>query len=277
MAHAALEFESVSYTYPGGQEALRNVSLRVEEGERLGVLGPNGGGKSTLLRIALGLITGYRGEVRVEGLPPRQARRRAAIGYLPQRIDAALDFPISARQAVEAAASRRIAPWRATSAAVRADVDRALDLVGASAYAQLPVGRLSGGQLQRVMIARAVACKPRILALDEPTVGVDAEGQRRFAQLLTTLHRELGLTIIIVSHDIRSIAAACDRVACLARTLHFHDAPQGLTPQVLAEVFSHEVAAAFGEVHVDAHAAHDCPGPHAHDHERTEGGRRAHD
>ena len=280
MTQAALEFDRVSYTYPGGQQALRAVSLRGEAGERLGVLGPNGGGKSTLLKIALGLLTPDEGEVRVWGMSPRQARREGVVGYLAQRMEAALDFPLSARQTVEVGAARRLAPWRAVPRAMRERVDRAIELVGAAAYADRPVGRLSGGQLQRVLIARAVACEPKILALDEPTVGVDAEGQRRFGALLSTLHRELGLTILLVSHDIRSVAAGCDRVACLARTLHFHDAPGGLTPQVLAEVFSHEVAAAFGgEVHVDAHSAHDCPGDHAHPHEGAhgKGGGCAHD
>ena len=104
------------------------------------------------------------------------------------------------------------------------------------------------------------------LALDEPTVGIDIEGQARFSELLDTIHQELNLTIVIVSHDVRAIAAGCDRVACLARTLHFHDAPQGLTPQVLAEVFQHDVAGAFGDVHVEAHRAEECPGGHAHTH-----------
>jgi ABC-type Mn2+/Zn2+ transport system ATPase subunit len=117
--------------------------------------------------------------------------------------------------------------------------------------------------------------------LDEPTVGIDVAGQQKFADLLRTLHDRLGLTIMIVSHDIRTIAAGCDRVACLSRTLHSHTAPEGLTPKVLAEVFSHDVAAIFGDVHVDAHLArecpedshahHDCGHDHGHDHGREQG------
>lgn len=279
MSDAALEFDRVSFAYPGGADALRAVTLRVEPGERVGILGPNGGGKSTLLKLALGLLAPTEGTIRVFDRSAADARRARLIGYLPQRNEAELGFPISARQAVELAASQGLGPFT-SSRAVRKKVDRALDLVGAREFAGAPVGRLSGGQLQRVLIARALACDPRVLALDEPTVGVDVSGQRRFAEMLTTLHEELHLTTLIVTHDIRSVALACDRVACLARTLHFHDAPEGLTPQVLAEVFSHDVAAAFGDLHVDAHAAEACDDPshahmHGHGHGHGEGGGRA--
>lgn len=266
---AAVEFSGVTFAYPGeSAPALKGVTLRVESGERLGVLGPNGGGKSTLLKIALGLVGGYSGEVRVCGLSPRRARRAGLIGYVPQRSEAILGFPVSARQAVEMSAARRVAWWRATPNVVAERVARCLELVGAADLAERPVGALSGGQLQRVLIARAIAGEPRILALDEPTVGIDAAGQRRFADMLASLHEALGLTILIVSHDVRAVAAACDRVACLARTLHFHDTPGGLTPQVLAEVFRHDVSSVFGDLHVDAHLATACPveEPHAHDH-----------
>ncbi|MEX2217784.1 MAG: hypothetical protein WD749_03410, partial [Phycisphaerales bacterium] len=125
-------------------------------------------------------------------------------------------------------------------------------------------------------IARALASRPRLLLLDEPTVGIDIAGQQRFSALLRTLHERLGLTIIVVSHDIRTIAAGSDRVACLSRTLHSHTAPEGLTPAVLAEVFSHDVAAIFGDVHVDAHLARECPDP-AHPHAHGPGCDHGHD
>jgi len=133
--------------------------------------------------------------------------------------------------------------------------------VGAEGFADRPIGRLSGGQLQRVMIARALACRPRLLLLDEPTVGIDVAGQQQFAELLTRLHERMALTVMVVSHDLRTVAAGCDRVACLSRTLHSHTDPRGLTPAVLAEVFRHDVAAIFGDVHVDAHAAAGCSDP----------------
>lgn len=270
----AVTYQGVSYTYPRTVQssgpsvprpALENISLNVRVGERLGILGPNGGGKSTLLKLTLGLLSGYSGKISIFGLEPDLARRQRLIGYVPQRIEAELAFPISVRQVVEMGAFGGISPWRGSSKSDRDSVLRSLTLVGAADLMERPIGKLSGGQVQRVMIARALAARPKLLLLDEPTVGIDVTGQQRFAALLRSLHDQLGLTIIVVSHDIRTIAAGCDRVACLSRTLHSHVAPAGLTPQVLAEVFSHDVAAIFGDVHVDAHLAQECPAEgHAH-------------
>jgi zinc transport system ATP-binding protein len=267
LAPAAVEFRAVTFTYPGAPTpALDDISLRVEPGERLGILGPNGGGKSTLLKIALGLLPGYRGTVSVFGALPHRARRDALIGYVPQQQDVERGFPLSVRQAVTLGAAWRTPPWRPVPRAARERVEHVLGLVGAAAFADRPVGKLSGGQLQRAMIARALAPQPRILILDEPTVGIDAAGQRLFAQLLERVHAELRITILIVSHDLRAIVAGCDRVACLARRLHSHTAPAGLTPQILAEVFSHDVAGwggLVGNLHLHAHREEDCPIPGA--------------
>jgi zinc transport system ATP-binding protein len=269
MPTPAVEYDQVSFTYPGAEcPTLERVSLRVEAGERLGILGPNGGGKSTLLRLTLGLLGGHTGTIRVMGLPPAEARRRGLVGYVPQRIEAELAFPLTVRDVVTLAAAWRTRPWRRVAPEARQRVAALLELVGASEFADTPVGRLSGGQLQRAMIARALATAgppspggppgPRILVLDEPAVGIDAAGQHRFAGLMARVHRDLGLTIITVSHDLRAIIAGSDRVACLARRLHSHVSPEGLTPRVLAELFSHDVAGMLPGVHVHAHAAAQC-------------------
>lgn len=253
---ASVECAGVTFRYPGAPApALENISLRVGPGERLGILGPNGGGKSTLMKIMLGLLEPGAGTVRVGGLAPSEARARGVIGYVPQRPEAELAMPISARQAVTLGAAWRTPPWRPTPRAVRDHVDHMLTLVGASTYADKAVGKLSGGQLQRVLIARALASGAGVLALDEPTVGIDAAGQQTFADLLARVHSETGVTVIVVSHDLRAIAAGSDRVACLARKLHSHTSPQGLTPQVLAELFSHDVAGLTGlsGMHLHAH------------------------
>jgi zinc transport system ATP-binding protein len=276
----ALLVEGVSFAYPGGVEALRDVSLRVEPGELLAVIGPNGGGKTTLLKLITGALTPSRGSVRVFGLPPSRAVREGLVGVVPQRSGAELTFPVSVRQAVAMARTVGAPRLGVLPADARDAVDEALRLTGADALADRPVGALSGGQLQRVFIARALARRPRLLILDEPTVGIDAPGQRRFAELLARLRAELGLTIVLVSHDLRTIAGgasamqrdeadghasgrAADRVACLRTTVHFHDAAEGITPAVLAEVFEHDLADVFGPVHVHTHdsaaAARACP------------------
>lgn len=258
----AVECTGVSFAYPGHEgSVLDNISLRVNQGERLGILGPNGGGKSTLLKLCLGLLRGHTGTIRVLGMPPDQARRAGVIGYVPQRLEAELGMPMSARELVTLGAAWRCRPWQRITAATRQRVAHMIELVGATDFADRPAGKLSGGQLQRVMIARALAAQARILVLDEPMVGIDAVGQRVFADLLARVHAEMAVTMIVVSHDLRAIVAGSDRVACLARRLHAHAAPQGLTPQVLAELFSHEVAGAPGTLtgmHVHAHSAAEC-------------------
>lgn len=263
----AIRYRGVSFSYEAGEApALDRVSLEVRRGERLGILGPNGGGKSTLLKLTLGLLRGYSGTIDVEGLAPAEAAKRRLIGYVPQRVEAELAFPITARHAASMAATAGLGPF-ARSAGANERVERALGVVGATAFADRPVGLLSGGQMQRVMIARALASDAKILLLDEPTVGIDPAGQRQFSELIQKLHNELGLTTIVVSHDLRTVAATSDRVACLARTLHYHDSPEGLTPHVLAEVFRHDAAAIFGDLHVDAHRASECGHDHSHGHE----------
>jgi zinc transport system ATP-binding protein len=259
---SAVEIDNVGYTYPGAEQpALDRISLRVGAGERLGILGPNGGGKSTLLRIILGLIHGHSGTVRVFGRSPQQARREGLVGYVAQHPELELDLPLSVREAVTLGASWRTSPFRRIPADVMRRVDEMIEIVGASPFADRPIGKLSGGQLQRALIARALAARVRILALDEPTVGIDAAGQAKFAELLDRVHKELGLTILIITHDLRAIVAGSDRVACLARRLHSHTSPQGLTPQILAELFTHDVAGlagiggALAGMHVHAHAA----------------------
>lgn len=268
----AVEFNAVTFRYaPGAPPALEDITIDVDTGELLAVVGPNGGGKSTLLKIMLGLLPGYEGTVRVLGMSPEAARRQGLIGWVPQKSESRSGFPVSARDVVTMGAGWRTSGWRRLPTDVRQRVDQAIEVVGAADYADRPVGRLSGGQTQRVLIARALASGAKILALDEPTVGIDAVGQNQFADLLRRLHRQLGLTILLVSHDLRTIAggaSTCDRVACLRRKLHFHAAPMGITPQVLAQVFQHDLAGVFGDVHVDAHAASECAHDHgdAHDH-----------
>lgn len=261
---AAVRLEQVSFAYPGQPPALERVSLQVERGERLAIIGPNGGGKSTLLKLILGELEPRTGRVEVLGMSPKEARRRQLIGYVPQLSAAERGFPLSVRQVVEMTASTGLRPWARLPAARCAGVDRALEVVGLTELASRPVGALSGGQFQRVLLARALAVDPPILVLDEPTTGLDVAGQEQLAEVLASLQSLEGLTLLLVSHDIRAIArptragsteaagSFCDRVACLRRTLHFHASPGGITPQVLAHVFEHDLSRVFGDVRVVA-------------------------
>ena len=249
----AICLDNVSYRYPPqalqgradhGPYAIRNVTLHVQQGCNLGIIGPNGAGKSTLIKIMLGLLEGYTGSVQVMNRSPRQACRQGDIlGYVPQRADVEWRFPLTATQVVRMGLVGKTGLLRRYSRQDKAYADHIMQRVGIEHLRHRPVGELSGGQQQRLFIARALVAKPPILLLDEPLVGIDEAGQKQFAQLIHELHEQLNLTVVIVSHDIQAIAAGCNRVACLKRTIHYHDAPQGLTPEVLAEVFEHEIAA----------------------------------
>jgi zinc transport system ATP-binding protein len=237
----AICIDHVSHSY-GPIESLRDVTLHVEQGSILGIVGPNGGGKSTLLKIMLGLIEDYRGSVTILGHSPREVCRRGdLVGYLPQRHEFEPRFPVSVRQVVTMGLAGKSGMTGRHRPEDLRRVEQVMEQAGVADLADRPIGELSGGQQQRAFIARALAAGPRVLLMDEPTVGVDPAGQQEFAALIRRLHAEHALTVVIVSHDLRTIAAGCQRVACLARTVHYHDAPGGLTSELLSEVFRHDI------------------------------------
>lgn len=237
----AICIDRLSFRY-GRVQALREVTLHVDTGCILGIIGPNGGGKTTLLKIMLGLLEGYEGSVQVLGRQPLDVCRRGdLVGYVPQRHEYERRFPANVRQVVRMGLAGRAGLFRRYRREELDRVEQLMQQVGVSELADRPIGHLSGGQQQRVFIARALAAGPKILILDEPTIGIDVSGQQRFAELIHKLHDEHGLTVVIVSHDLRAVAASCEKVACLARTVHYHDTPSGLTEEVLREVFSHDI------------------------------------
>ncbi len=220
-----IEVDDVSFSY-GEAPVLEHVSLRVMAGDFMGVVGPNAGGKSTLLKLILGLLTPQSGRIRVLGRRPRSASRR--IGYVPQHPGFARDFPISVEQAVLLGrlGVARNATWRERwlpgrySAADRSAARAALREVEAADLARRQIGSLSGGQLQRVLLARALAAEPQILILDEPTANIDQRLESDIFDLLRQLNQRL--TIVVVSHDIAFISSYVNRVACINRTLVCH-------------------------------------------------------
>lgn len=200
-----LEIEGLSVRY-GNLLALEGVNLRLEAGEVVGLTGPNGGGKTTLLRAILGLIP-YRGRVHVLGLPPRAARR--FVGYLPQRGAWSCDFPLSTLEVVLMGRwGRRGLRW-GWSPDDRRAARRALRMVGMEELADRPFHTLSGGQKQRALLARALVNEPRLLLLDEPTSHVDQATHRAIQELLDGLRGRTA--VLMVSHD-RGSLERCDRV-----------------------------------------------------------------
>ena len=235
----------------GQQLVLKQINLPVEQGSVLGIIGPNGGGKTTLLQLLLGQFSPTRGAITVDGLSPRDAVKRGhLIGYLPQSYAVPADFPIDVRQVVRLGLVAKTGMLRAHSAADLQFVEWLMQRVGISELADRALGTLSGGQRQRVMIARALASKPKLLLLDEPTTGIDRAGQQRFIEFIQDLRTELDLTVILVSHDLATVSAIADRIACLNVTLHYHDVPERLEPDVIHRVFACAVEA--GKVDVES-------------------------
>lgn len=245
-AHDAICIEHVSYRY-GEVEALRDVTLHVERGCNLGIIGPNGGGKTTLLKIMLGLLDGYAGRVTIMGRSPREVCRLGdVVGYVPQRHEFEPRFPVTVRQVVRMGLAGKTGLLRRYRREDLERVEQLIEQVDLTRFAERPIGALSGGNQQRAFIARALAGGPQVLLLDEPMVGIDAAGQQVFAELIRRLQQQWGLTVVVVSHDLRAVAATCEKVACLARSVHYHDSPRGLTPEILQEVFRHEIEGVLG-------------------------------
>ncbi|MGE0387638.1 MAG: metal ABC transporter ATP-binding protein [Gammaproteobacteria bacterium] len=214
---AAVQLDGVTFDY-GGPPVLVDVTLEIRAGEFFGLIGPNGGGKSTLLKIILGLLEPSSGSVRVCGLPPREGRVR--IGYCPQYISFPRGFPITVEEVVmlgRLGISRRPGGFGAGD---RREAARALQATDTVRLAARTVGELSGGELQRVLIARALAAAPEILVLDESTANVDHHAGIEIFDLLKRLSERL--TIIVVSHDIGFISPYVTRVGCLNRSLECH-------------------------------------------------------
>src|SRR3954447_18990615 len=228
-----LEISHVDFTYPrsAGGLVLKHIDLRVDPGSTLGIIGPNGAGKSTLVKLLLGLLKPTRGTIMVAGLSPQQAVRRGdVIGYLPQNArpmdGGAINVPLTVRQLARLGLAGKTGMFHSYARADLIFVDHLLDRIGIAGLADQSVGELSGGQMQRALIARALAPRPRVLVLDEPTTGIDRSGQEQFIASVQDLKSELGLTMILVSHDLRAVTAIADRIACLNVTLHYHDVPE---------------------------------------------------
>jgi zinc transport system ATP-binding protein len=239
----AVVIERLDFSY-GSQPVLQQIDLSIERGTTLGLVGPNGGGKTTLVKLLLGLLRPTAGSIRIGGLAPQNAVRRGdVIGYLPQNPPAPSSLPLSVRQVVRLGFAGKTGMLRPYAADDLQFAEHLLERVGVADLAEKPISTLSGGQLQRVYIARALAPRPMLLLLDEPTTGIDPAGQQRFIEFLQDLKRELGLTVVLISHDLRAVSAISDRIACLNLTLHYHDVPDHLPPDLVYHMFACDLEA----------------------------------
>ena len=218
-----VDLDDVTFAY-GDTVAVRDVSLTVEAGDFLGLVGPNGSGKTTLLHLMLGLHEPDEGTVELFGRPVDEFDDGGRIGYVSQKATSRGGaMPVTVRECVTMGRFAHAGRGR-LSAADRAAVADAIETVGVGDLADRLVSELSGGQKQRAYIARALASDADLLALDEPTVGVDAESRESFYDLLHELNRD-GITIILIEHDIGVVTTHASEIACLNRELFFHGDP----------------------------------------------------
>lgn len=233
-ADSRREMIAVEQVWAGyhGQIVLEDVSLSVKEGDFVGLIGPNGGGKTTLLRVILGLLTPYRGAVRLLGKPAREGRRY--VGYVPQGVEFDHDFPINVWQVAQMGRLGRrglVRRFRSEDDDVVAEALRNVDMLD---QRHRPLGELSGGQRQRVYIARALATEAQALLLDEPATSVDPQVSASIYELLQELNQEMA--ILMVTHDMAVVSAYVKSVGCLNRRLFYHG-DEKLTSEILEEAY----------------------------------------
>jgi zinc transport system ATP-binding protein len=216
-----IEVRDIWFSF-NGIPVLKEVNLKIYAGDFLAVIGPNGGGKTTLLKIMLGLLEPDRGTVQVFGHSPRDAA--PVIGYVPQEIGFNKSFPISVQDVVLMGRIRGGGGWRRFSEEDKKAAWEALKRVEMWEYRKRRIGELSGGQRQRVFMARALVGEPQILFLDEPTASVDQKGQTDFYAFLKELNETV--TIVVVSHDLMVLSSYIKSVACVSQQVFFHNAPE---------------------------------------------------
>jgi zinc transport system ATP-binding protein len=218
-----IEIDNVTFSY-GKETVLENVSLKIHKGDYIGLIGPNGGGKTTLLKVVLGLLPLQKGTIRLFGENVDKFDQWNLIGYVAQRSgENAGNFPVTVWDVVGMARGKRLHPLDETD---ETGIKRALEYVGMWEQRNKLIGELSGGQQQRVFIARALVNDPQVIFMDEPTAGVDEKTQDDFFALLQKLNREKGITLVLVSHDIARLTGEVMHIACVDHNLICHLSPE---------------------------------------------------
>ena len=215
MTLKAVEINNLSIKY-NEQLVLHDINFSIEEKDFMAIIGPNGGGKSTLLKVILGILTPDTGEVKVFGREPKKARD--LMGYLPQNLVFDPDFPINVFETV--LTGRYHVLFKDYSKQDRKAVLQSLKDVEMQDLKDRQISKLSGGQMQRVFIARAIVREPKLLLMDEPMASIDPEMQRSFYDLMSQLKDKM--SIVLVSHDVGAVSTHVDKIACLNRELYYH-------------------------------------------------------
>ena len=236
-----LEFRSVSYRY-SGTVAVDDITLTMSAGDFMAVVGPNGSGKTPLIKLALGLLKPSGGRIRLFDHEPGDFLDWHRVGYVPQ-VAAGIQerFPATVAEIVAHGSYSGFAPLRFWKRTKTAEVMAALEAAGVAHLSDRRIGELSVGQQQRVLVARALVGEPHLLVLDEPAAGIDAAGEEALNDLLQRLNHEQGISVLIVSHDIGAVMRQANTVACINRSLVFHGQPHELTQNELGKLYGFPV------------------------------------
>ena len=226
-----VEIKNLTFSF-NDEAVLQDVSLDIQQGDFIAMIGPNGGGKTTLLKLILGLLKPEKGSIRVLGQSARKAS--SCIGYVPQDVHVNRSFPITALDVVLMGMLDPAKRWARKSAANRSKAVAALKRMEMATRADKKIAELSGGQLQRVFIARALVTQPKLLLLDEPTASIDTKGQAEFFALLKELNKDI--TIVVVSHDLLVVSRYVKSVACVNKRLHYHNQAE-ITGEMLETMY----------------------------------------
>jgi zinc transport system ATP-binding protein len=222
MMQPIIEIKNVNFTYER-QRVLEDINMTIEQGSFVGLVGPNGSGKTTLLKCLLGLLKPQQGEIKLFGQPIQKFKNWHEIGFVSQKANSFnTGFPASVYEVVSSGLTSKLGLFKFMSQQDRQNVVQAIDAVGLNKFSKRNIGELSGGQQQRAFIARAIVSNPKLLILDEPTVGVDTQTVQNFYEMLMHLNRDLGITLILVTHDVGTITDKVSHVACINKHLHFH-------------------------------------------------------
>ncbi len=249
-----LKLSGISFV-ANGIPILSDMSFEIACGEYVGLVGPNGGGKTTLLRMVLGLERPTRGTIAIHGTTEALEKQRAKIGYVPQRISLdAGGFPATVKEVVGTGCTQR--SGRITRSRCDTVVTESLERLDITHLSSKLIGELSGGERQKVYIARALAAGATALILDEPTVGIDAPSTESFYALLAELNQKEGMTVILVSHDIDVVAREARTVLCVNGRLICHGRPKdALTEEYMRLLYGREMRFVYHDPHLEPDAS----------------------
>lgn len=249
-----VEIRNLSFIYDE-QPVLENLNLSINRGDFLGIIGSNGSGKSTLIKLMLKILTPATGTIELLGEDIHSFRQWNKIGYVSQKAASFnSSFPATVEEVVQANLFSKVGLFKWPGKKHQSLIYEALEKVGMEKYGKRLIGNLSGGQQQRVFIARTLVSDPELLFLDEPTVGVDIKSEEAVYCLLARLNQELGLTVVMVTHDIGSITVHANRLLCLGEKGAIeHDPQLGITSQLLTEVYGYSASS-----HTHFHECKNC-------------------